>query len=412
MRLAVFIATHIDSILLDWVAFAAQQFPAAHGMDEAGLLDHGRTLLEEIVANMARPEGEAERKAKSEGNSQEASESSSVPSRSHARQRERQGFEIGQMVAEYRALRATVLRRWQATAPDFKAQDLEDMVRFNEALDQALAESVEVFANEVDRARDLFLGMMGHDLRGPLSSIASSAALELRKWPGDVRYAPLTLRSVAQMKALLNDLMEFTTYRLGKGLSLVTAPLQLDQFARNTLDEINAVYAERSLELESLGDMHGQWDARRLHQALSNLVFNALKYGYPSAPVHVALDGSSPHEVLLTVRNTGKPIAPHMLPRLFDPLVREERDDDGAGDLIDSHGGGKRMPAPLVAGANLGLGLYLVREIAQAHGGSVEVFAEGETTQFRLRLPRMSSAPTAPSTAQPAASTHPAPPAP
>lgn len=396
MRLAVFITANIDSILLDWVAFATQQFSASHGLDKVNLLDHGRTLLEEIVSNMARPEGEAERKTKSEGNSQEASESSSVPSRSHARQRERQGFKIGQMVAEYRALRATVLRRWQAAAPDFKDQDLEDMVRFNEALDQALAESVEVFAREVDRARDLFLGMMGHDLRGPLSTIASCAAVELRKWPADVRYAPLTLRSVAQMKALLNDLMEFTTYRLGKGLRLVTVPLQLDQFARNTLDEINAVYAERALELVSLGDMQGRWDGRRLHQALSNLVFNALKYGYPSAPVHIVLDGSSPHAVLLTVRNTGKPIAPHLLPRLFDPLVREEREEDS--DVSDDRGSN----APLVSGANLGLGLFVVREIAQAHGGSVEVFAEGETTEFRLRLPRVCSVPTGPSPAQPA----------
>lgn len=399
MRLADFITSHIDSILSDWVAFASQQLPAARHMDEVDLLDHGKTLLQEIVANMARPEGEAERKAKSEGNSLEASESPSVPSRSHARQRERQGFEIGQMVAEYRALRATVLRRWQAAAPDFKDQDLEDMVRFNEALDQALAESVEVFAEQVDRARDLFLGMMGHDLRGPLSTIASCAAVELRKWPGEVRYAPLTLRSVAQMKALLNDLMEFTTYRLGKGLSLVTVPLQLDQFARNTLDEINAVYAERTLVLQSLGDMQGQWDGQRLHQALSNLVFNALKYGFPGAPVTIVLDGSSAHEVRLTVRNTGKPIAPHMLPRLFDPLVREERDEDSdASGASDDAGAG----APLVAGANLGLGLFVVREIALAHGGSVEVVADGETTEFRLRLPRVSSPTANPSPQQPA----------
>lgn len=403
MRLADFITSNIDSILTDWVAFASQQLPAARNMDEVELLDHGKTLLQEIVTNMARPEGEAERKAKSEGNSQKASASSNVPSRSHARQRERQGFEIGQMVAEYRALRATVLRRWQAAAPSFEAQDLEDMMRFNEALDQALAESVDVFVQEVGRARDLFLGMMGHDLRGPLSTIASCAAVELRKWPGDVRYAPLTLRSVAQMKALLNDLMEFTTYRLGKGLSLTPVPLQLDQFVRHTLDEINAVYAERTLVLESHGDMQGRWDGRRLHQALSNLVFNALKYGFPGLPVSTVLDGTRPDEVLLTVRNTGKPIAPHMLPRLFDPLVREESDEDReTRSSIESHSASQGAPADLVAGANLGLGLFVVREIALAHGGSVEVVADGEATEFRLRLPRVSPPTAKPSAQQPA----------
>lgn len=386
MRLALYITSNLDSILVDWVAFASNQLPAARDMDEVALLDHGRTILEEIVLNMDRPEGEAERKTKSEGNSQEASTSSGVPSRSHARQRERQGFEIGQMVAEYRALRATVLRLWQAAHPSFTTDDLHDMMRFNEALDQALAESVDVFVQEVDRARDLFLGMMGHDLRGPLSTIASCAAVEQKKWPLDVRYAPVTLRSVAQMKALLNDLMEFTTYRLGKGLSLVPVRLQLDQFARHTLDEISAVYPERALELESQGDMNGEWDGRRLHQALSNLVFNALKYGSSGLPVCIAIDGTAQDEVLLTVRNTGKPIAPHMLPRLFDPLVREERDDDN-NDNDNTHTDGAF--APQVAGANLGLGLYVVSEIALAHGGSVEVVSEGEATAFSLRLPRV-----------------------
>lgn len=395
MRLASFISSHLDSILVDWVAFASNQLPAARHMDEAALLDHGKTLLQEIVINMHRPEGEAERKTKSEGNSQEASTSSGVPSRSHARERERQGFEIGQMVAEYRALRATVLRLWQATSPDFKGEDLDDMMRFNEALDQALAESVDVFVKEVDRARDLFLGMMGHDLRGPLSTIASCAAVEQKKWPQDVRYAPVTLRSVAQMKALLNDLMEFTTYRLGKGLSLVPVRLQLAQFARHTLDEISAVYPERVLQLESRGDMDGVWDGRRLHQALSNLVFNALKYGASGLPVSVAIDGTAQDEVVLTVRNTGKPIAPHLLPRLFDPLVREERDDDGDDhNATTSADGGF---SPQVAGANLGLGLYVVSEIALAHGGSVDVVSKGQTTAFSLRLPRVcaSSSPAA-----------------
>lgn len=181
------------------------------------------------------------------------------------------------------------------------------------------------------------------------------------------------------MKALLNDLMEFTTYRLGGGLSLATEPLQLDHFARNTLDEIGAVFAGRALVLESQGDMAGEWDPRRLHQALSNLVFNALKYGFADTPVRVGLDGTHQGEVQLTVRNTGRPIAPHVLPRLFDPLVREERDvqEDGP------------APEPGATGANLGLGLYVVRQIALAHGGSVEVSSDKEATEFRMRLPRM-----------------------
>jgi hypothetical protein len=166
MRLSDFITANLEPILDDWVEFARQQEPAASAMDERGLLDHGKLILQEIAANMKRPEDEEERQAKSEGNSELASSARNVPSRSHARQRERQGFAVEQMVAEYRALRATVLRLWSASSPSNGAEDLEDVIRFNEAVDQAVAESLTVFLVEVERTRDLFLGMLGHDLRG------------------------------------------------------------------------------------------------------------------------------------------------------------------------------------------------------------------------------------------------------
>jgi len=278
------------------------------------------------------------------------------------------------MIAEYRALRASVLRLWSAASSSVQVQDLEDVIRFNEAVDQAIAESLKTFVAEVDKTRDLFLGMLGHDLRGPLSTIASCATLELHSRPNDSRQAAVVLRSVAQMKALLDDLVEYTRHRLGAGLAVDPAPLDLEQFARNTLDEIDAISTGRVLELEAHGDMQGEWDARRLHQALSNLVFNALKYGFPSSPVRVILDGTRKEDVVLAVQNIGKPIPPALLPRLFDPLVRAESDEPNT----DSQ----------IAGANLGLGLYVVREIANAHRGTVEVTSNDLLTRVELRLPR------------------------
>lgn len=376
MRLRSFITSNLDAILVDWVAFARRQMPAAANMDEAALLDHGRLILEEVARDMRRPLGEEERQAKSEGDSSSASASSGVPSRSHARQRERQGFQVEQLVAEYRALRATVIRLWSDASSSVQAEDLEDMTRFNEAVDQAIAESLQAFVAEVDKTRDLFLGMLGHDLRGPLSVIASSATLDLRTRPNESQQAAVILRSVAQMKALLDDLVEYTRHRLGAGLAIDPAILQLDQFARDTLDEIAAISRGRVLELEVVGDLQGEWDARRLHQALSNLVFNALKYGLPSAPIRISLDGTRADEVVLAVQNIGKPIPGHLLPTLFDPLVR-------AGDEV-------RDADPQLAGANLGLGLYVVREIAIAHGGTVDVTSDDSATRFELRLPRIS----------------------
>ncbi|HUG21916.1 sensor histidine kinase [Piscinibacter sp.] len=376
MRLSKFIIDNLDAILVEWVAFARDQLPAAANLSEAALLDHGRLILEEIAFDMRRPQGDDEQQAKSEGNSAKVSASRAVPSRSHARQRERQGFEVEQLVAEYRALRATVLRLWSAASSSVQIEDLEDMTRFNEAVDQAIAESLQVFVAEVDKARDLFLGMLGHDLRGPLSTIASSATVEVRARPNDSRQAAIILRSVAQMKALLDDLVEYTRHRLGSGLAIDPATLHLDQFARNTLDEIEAISSGRVLELEAEGNLEGEWDARRLHQALSNLVFNALKYGLPTAPIRISLDGTRKDEVVLAVQNTGNRIPRDLLPTLFDPLVRGAGEDEGA----DSQ----------VAGANLGLGLYVVREIANAHGGTVEVTSDDSATCFELRLPRIS----------------------
>jgi signal transduction histidine kinase len=375
MRLSKFISDNLDAILVDWVAFAREQLPAAANLDEVALLDHGRLILEEIAADMRRPQGDDERQAKSEGNSDSASQSKGVPSRSHARQREKQGFEVEQLVAEYRALRATVLRLWAAASNDAQVQDLEDVTRFNEAVDQAIAESLQVFVDEVNKSHDLFLGILGHDLRGPLSTISTCVALQLRARPNDSPQAAIILRSVAQMKALLDDMVEYTRHRLGSQLVIDPASLHLDQFARNTLDEIEAISRGHALELEVQGDMQGEWDARRLHQALSNLVFNAMKYGVRGAPIRIVLDGTRKEELVLGVENSGKPIPRDLMARLFDPLVREGGDDAGA----DSQ----------VAGANLGLGLYVVREIAKAHGGTVDVTSDDSSTRFEMRLPRI-----------------------
>lgn len=375
MRLQSFISANLDAILIEWIGFAGDQFPAAETLDKAALLDHGRRILEEIVVDMHRPQDDHERQAKSEGNSATASTATDLPSRSHARQREQQGFRVEQLVAEYRALRATVLRLWMAASSQVQVQDLDDVMRFNEAVDQAVAESLQVFVTEVERARDLFLGMLGHDLRGPLSTIASSASIDLRTRPDDSKRASVILRSVAQMKALLDDLVEYTRHRLGAGAAIAPAAMQLDQCTRDTLEEIEATGVARALALDVQGDLHGEWDARRLHQALSNLVFNALKYGRAGDPVHIRLDGTRPDEVLVSVENTGAPIPKQQLPTLFDPLVRAAGHDGGS--------------AAQVAGANLGLGLFVVRQIAMAHGGSVEVSSDDVATRFMLRLPRV-----------------------
>ncbi|MDP3253509.1 MAG: sensor histidine kinase [Hydrogenophaga sp.] len=375
MPLHTFITRNLDAILVDWVAFARELQPAGAHLDEVALLDHGRQILTEIAADMQRPQSDTEQQDKSEGHSLHATDSPHVPSRSHARQRKRQGFDIEELVAEYRALRATVLRLWSQSTDDIKGTDLESVTRFNEAVDQAIAESLETFMAELDKSRDLFLGVLGHDLRGPLGTIANVATFQMRARPEDAKQAGILLRSVSQMRVLLDDLVEYARHRHGSGFDIETKALDLGDFTRNTLDEIAAIRNERVIHLDSQGDLDGEWDARRLHQALSNLIFNALKYGEADAPIFITLDGTSPDEVELSVQNTGEPIPPTALAKLFDPFVRGGAEDVSSQTLWS-------------AGASLGLGLYVVQEITKAHGGTVEVVSNETFTRFSIHLPR------------------------
>ncbi|WP_439518426.1 ATP-binding protein [Hydrogenophaga sp.] len=375
MRLSTFISSNLDAILVDWVAFARQLQPPTGDIDEEGLLDHGRKILTKIAADMRMPESAEEQQDKSEGNSSTASLAPNVPSRSHARQRRAQGFNIEELVAEYRALRATVLRLWAASSSSTRVEDLEDFTRFNEAVDQAIAESLQTFMAELDKARDLFLGVLGHDLRGPLSTISNIATANLHFPPEVAQQSAVLLRSVAQMKALLDDLVEYAKHRLSATISIKPEDVHLGEFARNTLGEIAAIRNARLIDLKVTGDLQGVWDARRLHQALSNLIFNALKYGSPDAPIIVILDGTELSEVTMAVQNSGAPIPAHTLSMLFDPLSRGTAQETGPGDES-------------ATGANMGLGLYVVQEIVKAHGGTVEVASNESFTRFCLRLPR------------------------
>lgn len=373
MRLHTFITQNQDAILIDWVAFARELQPSPGQLDDWALLDHGKVILAEIASDMQKPQSATEQQEKSEGHGS-TSASPYIPSRSHARQRKSQGFNIVELVAEYRALRATVLRLWSKASSNIQGSALEEVTRFNEAVDQAITESLQAFTAEIDKSRDLLLGVLGHDLRGPLSTIENIATADLRTNMSSSRNAAVILRSVAQMKALLDDLVEYARHRRSSGFQIEPQELHLGEFARNTLEEIAAVRDGPLVRWEAKGDLYGAWDARRMHQALSNLVFNALKYGDPGAPIGITLDGTSMDDVVLTVQNTGKPIPPASLASLFDPFVRG-----------DAQAKSENFRC---AGANLGLGLYVVLEITKAHGGTVEVVSNDAFTRFLMRLPR------------------------
>jgi signal transduction histidine kinase len=366
MRLADFILHHAEEILLEWQGFASA-LPNARAMSLMELRDHAQQILEAVCKDLSLPQSSEARDLKGKGRALPL-DACETAAQTHALLRARSGFDINEMAAEYRALRASVLRLW-VDAGDPQTTDLADMVRFNEAIDQAICESVAFFSAEQERARNLLLGILGHDMRNPLNAIQLTAHhLKTLNAGEDVSSAAsMLIRSGTRMRALLDDLTDFNRKRLGLGLCITPSESDLEDILEDEVQQLRSAHPSRAIELALSGDLRGKWDEGRLHQVISNLVVNALRYGTPGSTVRVTAHGSD-DEVLLSVENQGEPIAPSALARLFDPLRR------GAG----------RPPEE----GSLGLGLFICGEVAKAHGGEINATSTDSGTAFTVRLPR------------------------
>ncbi|HWO12755.1 MAG TPA: sensor histidine kinase [Polyangiaceae bacterium] len=370
MRLAEFILDRMDAILVEWEGFAATLLPAAVGLDSLALRDHARQILEAIAKDLNATQTPEAQSEKSKGRAPQVHGARETAAQTHAVLRARGGFDINQLVAEYRALRASVLRLWMHFST-FDKTGIDDMIRFNEAIDQAVAESVNYFHDAVERYRNLLLGMLGHDMRNPLNTIVMTASHLAALNAGEKvsEAAARLIRSGASMQALLDDLTDFNRTSLGLGLKVVPHEMDLAKAADDELDQLRATHPHRRIEFTASGDNRGRWDGARLQQVLRNLVSNAVRYGAPDRPVCVNLRGDQ-FEVRLEVSNSGH-IDPSEIREIFDPLRR-----------------GAAARASHQARDGLGLGLFIVREIAKAHGGDAEARCRGEQTTFTVRLPR------------------------
>jgi signal transduction histidine kinase len=371
MRLAEFIVRDMEAILLQWEAFAATLVPAAVDMKSLALRDHAQQILQAVAKDLSTAQTRKAQVEKSLGHAPVVIGASETAAQTHALLRARSGFDINQLAAEYRALRASVLRLWMDECqPD--APHPDDVIRFNEAIDQALAESVGYFSAQVDQARNLFLGMLGHDMRSPLQTILMTAQYLTALNAGEqVSVAASRLiRSGARMQALLSDMLDFNRTRLGLRIGISPTDVDLERLFADELDQLRAAYPDRHVELDVTGSCRGAWDGRRLQQLLGNLVLNAFKYGAPNTPVRVVMTGDE-QNVRFEVRNRGPAIDRMTLHRIFDPLQRGLNLEDSGN-----------------ADGSLGLGLYIVREISRAHGGEIDAWSSEGETVFTVRLPR------------------------
>jgi signal transduction histidine kinase len=220
----------------------------------------------------------------------------------------------------------------------------------------------------------LFLGILSHDLRGPLHAIVLSARVLMIKGridAGSHEVASGISTSANAMARMINDLLDFTGGGLGLAMPLSLAAMDLASVCEEVLQEIRAAHPTAEVRFGADGDLTGEWDADRLRQVVSNLLANAVHHGGGAGPVDLSAGAEGSH-VRLVVRNGGPPIPPDALATIFDPLVR-----------VTPEVQKRRRPG------SIGLGLYIAREVALAHGGDIDVTSSAENgTSFTVRLPR------------------------
>lgn len=374
IRLTDFIHGNSEKIVSEWETFARTLTPAANEMTPLALRDHIHEMLDFIVNDIESAQTGEEQIQKSRGDK----EKSPIPSaaETHAALRLAGGFDIDQMVSEYRALRASVVKLWSAENMEPKRADIVDLTRFNESIDQVLAESVSHYTNKVNDSKDLLLGILSHDLRNPLGAISMSAQLLPKLGTLSERQARLASQiyeSTSRITQIVDDLLDVTRSRFGSGLPINRTPMDMGAVSRQLVDEMHLAHPTRTINLEVSGDMEGEWDKARIGQIFSNLLGNAIQYSFKDTPVAVIVKGSA-EEVQLSVHNEGVPIPPEKKATIFDALARAVKDKDEPLDSVS---------------VNLGLGLYITKDIIVSHGGMIEVTSTQEDgTTFRARLPK------------------------
>lgn len=371
MRLSEFLRSDIDLIMADWEAFAREHIVVASELSRTELRDHLSSILTFVADDMDSSQTHLEQKEKSEGQGVKAGGTGESAAESHADLRFTEGFDPLELMAEFRALRASVTRLWEQKRSRIEA-DYFEMVRFNEAIDQVQTEGFTRYIAKVNYSRNLFLGTLVHDLRDPLGAISLASQL-LRTTILDTRQKMLAEqidRSALRTVLLVNNLIDDVRARLGKSLPITVQPMDMGAAVSNAVSEVQVVFPNQLITVRTSGLLKGEWDTLRIGQLLANLIGNAVQHGKNNAAIDVTAEGDR-EGVTLSVHNEGPPIPPSAIQAIFDPLTRAGGDQNAA-----------------TSARSLGLGLFIAREIVRAHYGEIKVASTKEAgTTFTVRLP-------------------------
>jgi signal transduction histidine kinase len=370
MTFSQFIRDNVEAILTEWEQFAAT-IPSAAGMGRLALRNDAKAILLAIALDMEIAQSGEEQAIKSKGLKVGSGDKDSDAT-THASGRFIEGFTLVEMVSEYRALRASVIRLWLAQPGAETKDSLYELIRFNEGIDQALTESIARFSEQLDHSRELFMGMLGHDLRTPLQVILQSTRVLSKASPDQQQQAILHIdRGARSIKRMVEDLLDVARTRLGASMPLELRPTDAAVVCRQLVDDVRTIYPRRDIRFESSGDLNGVWDSVRLNQLLANLVRNAVQHGDDASSITLRAIGEE-NNAVFEVHNFGEPIPPSKLPHIFEPLVRANV-----------------APEKRTQGDSLGLGLYIASTIAKAHSGTLDAeSSQTKGTLFRARLPR------------------------
>ncbi|HEY4969213.1 MAG TPA: HAMP domain-containing sensor histidine kinase, partial [Steroidobacteraceae bacterium] len=275
MRLAQFIRENERPIIEHWEAFARTLVPASDHMSPRSLRNHIKEMLGFISDDIDSSQTSSEQIKKSEGKKLKNTEDSAAEI--HASLRQSGGFSMDQMVSEFRALRASVTSLWESQLVEATKVDLSDLTRFNESLDQAVTEAINYYTKTIDHSRDLFLAVLGHDLRNPIGAMKMSAQLTLKIGPLNERQTMLVsqvITSAGRATEIIDHLLDLTRARLGLELQVIKNPMDMAFVSRQLVDETRAMHPSRTFQLEISGETEGNWDKARIGQVFSNLLGN------------------------------------------------------------------------------------------------------------------------------------------
>lgn len=373
MRLSAFIRENMEAILQGWEDFAIT-LKSLNSASKVQLRDHAKDILAGICVDLDSYQSVQAGIDKSQGNGPDVDDETAAEA--HAVDRIKAGFNVEELLAEYRALRASVLRLWQDRVRHANEHELQDMLRFNEAIDQSLTESLATFSALLRDSQNVFLAILGHDVRNPLGAISMGAQMMMQDASlpeHHLKVATQVLRSTQRVTDIVSDLLDYSTSHLGGGIPVTPGRYDLSAECASVTNEMQLLHPRRRFRIDIEPGITVQWDRARMSQALSNLMANAVQHGALDSPVWVtvAREGA---DIAIVVQNEGAVIAPGRLRTMFDP---------GKSFVIKSLS--ERSASQT---ENLGLGLYITHEIVLAHGGKIWVTStSGEGTTLKARIP-------------------------